>query len=238
MIELYYDATPNGRKALIALEETGLPYEVRWIDVKRGDQFSSEYRAVNPNAKIPAIVDTDGPGGQPVRIFESGAILLYLAEKAGTLIPGDAIGRWDAICWTVWQVANQGPASGNASHFMQYAPAAGIDDAYAKARYVGETRRCATVLEDRLADRPYIVGDEFSIADIACFPWTRVMKAYEIDIRDYPNLAEWSDRISARPSARVKLERPAELEPPLEQLTGAEYQRLFGVDPQTVSNVN
>ena len=234
MIELFYDATPNGRKALIAREEAGLPYVVRWVDVKRGDQFSPEYLLVNPNAKIPAIIDTEGPGGRPISIFESGAILIYLAEKTGKLIPADPRERWAAICWTTWQVANQGPASGNASHFMRYAPAAGIDDEYAKARYVGETRRCAALLDGRLADRTFIVGEEFTIADIACFPWTRVMKAYDIDLHEYPHLAEWSDRISARPSARVKLERPADLQPPVEQLTGAEYQRLFGVDPRTV----
>lgn len=235
MIELFYDATPNGRKALIALEEAGLPYIVRWTDVKRGDQFSPDFLAVNPNAKIPAIRDDDGPGGTPIAIFESGAILLYIAEKSGRLMPTDPRDRWDAICWITWQVANQGPASGNASHFMQYAPAAGIDDAYAKARYVGETRRCAAVLDERLSTRSYVVGSELTMADIACFPWTRVMKAYDMDIREFPHLAEWSDRISSRPSARVKLERPADLQPPLEDLTGAEYQRLFGVDPRAVS---
>lgn len=238
MIELYYDATPNGRKILVALEECGLPYEVRWVDVKRGDQFAPDYVAINPNAKIPAIVDTDGPKGERIAVFESGAILLYLAEKTGTLLPIDARARWQAICWTFWQVANQGPASGQASHFMQYAPAAGIDDEYAKARYVTETRRCASVLDGRLAVHTFVAGDEFSIADIACFPWTRVMKAYDIDIQEFPALSEWSDRISARPSARVKLERPTDAEPPLETLTGAEYQRLFGVDPHIVASTN
>lgn len=234
MIELYYDATPNGRKILVALEEVGLPYEVHWVNVKNGEQFTAEYIAINPNAKIPAIVDHDGPGGEPIAIFESGAILLYLAEKAGTLLPGDPRERWEAVCWTFWQVANQGPASGNAAHFTQYAPDAGIHDEYATARYVTETRRCAQVLDDLLAKRPYVAGSQFSVADIACFPWTRVMKAYGIAIDDFPALAEWSARVSARPSARVKLERPESASLPPASVTGDAYTRLFGVDPNSI----
>lgn len=233
MIEFYYENTPNGRKVLIALQELGLPYELRWVDIRRGDQFSAEYTAINPNSKIPAIVDTAGPGGAPIAVFESGAILQYLAEKTGRLLPADPRARWEAICWTFWQVANQGPASGNAAHFVQYAPAAGHDDEYAKTRYVAETRRCAAVLNDRLAGREYLAGEELSIADIACFPWTRVLKAYGIDIAEYPALKEWSDRISARPSARVKHERPPGEAPDLKNLTPEEYRRLFGVDPET-----
>jgi GSH-dependent disulfide-bond oxidoreductase len=238
MIRFYYDQTPNGRKILVALEELKLPYEVHWIDVKSGEQFAPAYLAINPNAKIPAIVDTDGPGGEPIAIFESGAILLYLAHKAGALLPADPRARWEATCWVVWQVANQGPASGNAAHFTQYAPAAGIDDEYAKARYITETRRCARVLDDHLRDRSYVAGDEYSIADIACFPWTRVLKAYGIDIADFPALAEWSARISARPAAQVKVERPAGAALPPTTLSAAEYTRLFGVDPHIVPSTN
>lgn len=238
MIELYYEATPNGRKALVALEELDLPYEVHWVDIKRGEQFEPEYVKINPNSKIPAIVDTDGPGGRPIAIFESGAVLLYLAEKTGRLLPADPRDRWEAICWTFWQVANQGPASGQASHFVQYAPQAGVDDEYAKARYVTETRRCAQVLNDQLIGREYIAGAEYSIADIACFPWTRVLKAYAIDISEYPQLAAWSDRVSARPAARVKIERPEDVPPPPENLTGEEFKQLFGVSPEVVRQSN
>ena len=151
MIDLYYYVSPNARKIHMALEELGLPYETRWVDITRGDQFSAEYRRVNPNSKIPAIVDHDGPDG-PVVLFESAAILLYLAEKTGRLLPADPGRRWAATCWTVWQVANQGPACGNATHFTTYAPAAGIDDQYARHRYVTEAQRCYRVLDERLAD--------------------------------------------------------------------------------------
>ncbi len=229
MIDLYYDTTPNGRKIHIALEELGLPYEVKWINVKNGEQFSPEYVRINPNSKIPAIVDHDGPDGEEIAIFESAAILLYLAEKTGLLLPTEPGPRWEVICWTIWQVANQGPASGNASHFMQYAPAAGIVDEYAQERYVGETRRCCELLNERLTSSSYIAGGDFSIADIACFPWTRVLKAYGIALDDYPSLAEWSNRIAARDSARSKLERPADASQPPEVLTGAAYTKLFGV---------
>lgn len=237
MIELYYEATPNGRKILIALEELGLPYEVHWVDLRRGDQFLPDYTIINPNSKIPAIVDTEGPGGEPISLFESGAILQYLSEKTGRLLPHDASQRWEAICWLTWQVANQGPAAGNTAHFVHYAPAAGIDDEYAKSRYLSESRRCAKVLDDRLEGREFLAG-EFSVADIACFPWTRVLKGYGIAVQDYPNLAAWSNRISARPSARVRLERPATEAPNLKNLTDEEYRRLFGVSPDATAQSN
>lgn len=236
MIELYYDMTPNGRKILVALEELGLDYEVHWVDLKNDEQHTPEFTAINPNGKIPAIVDRDGPGGEPLAVFESGAILLYLAEKAGRLLPAEPRARWEAICWTFWQVANQGPASGNAAHFTQYAPSAGINDEYATQRYVTETRRCAQVLNDRLEGRAYVAGDEYSIADIACFPWTRVMKGYGIDIAEYPALAEWSARISARRAAKVKAEKPEGASAPERRVQGDDYAKLFGVDPTAFAN--
>lgn len=232
MIDLYYDLTPNGRKIHMALEELQLPYEVTWVAVKEGEQFSEDFLRVNPNAKIPAIVDHDGPGGRPVRIFESGAILQYLAEKTGRLLPGDPVERWEAICWVTWQVANQGPAAGNAAHFTTYAPDAGVHDEYSTARFVNETKRTCEVLEALLADgREFLVGDEFSIADLACFPWTRVLKAYSVAMADYPALEAWSQRISDRPSAKSRVaERPASSGMPT-GLSSEQYQRLFGVAP-------
>lgn len=231
MIDLYYDLTPNGRKIHMALEELGLPYEVHWVVVNQGEQFSEDFVRVNPNAKIPAIVDRDGPGGEPIRIFESGAILQYLAEKTGSLLPEDPSQRWEVMCWLYWQVANQGPAAGNAAHFTQYAPDAGIVEPYSQERFVAETRRCCAVLNARLAETgaPYLVGDELTIADLACFPWTRVLKAYGVQLSDYPALAAWSESISARPSAKSRVpERPEGSGPPT-GLDAEQYQRLFGV---------
>ena len=206
MIELFTFVSPNGRKIHMALEELGLPYEVRWVDITRGDQFEPGFLRVNPNGKIPAIVDHDGPGGAPVTLFESAAILLYLAEKTGALLPVDPVGRWEAICWTVWQVANQGPGLGQATHFLQYAPDGGHVDPYAQDRFRAEAGRVYRVLDDRLAGREYLVGDEFSIADIACFPWTRLARHHGVTVTDHPHVAAWSDRIAARPSAKAKIE--------------------------------
>ena len=236
MIDLYYDLTPNGRKIHMALEELGLSYEVHWVAVKEGEQFREEFVRINPNAKIPAIVDHDGPGGKPVRVFESGAILQYLAEKTGRLLPEDPADRWEATCWVYWQVANQGPAAGNAAHFTTYAPDAGVEDEYSTARFVTETKRTCEVLESQLSDgREFLVGAELSIADLACFPWTRVLKAYGVPLADYPALAAWSQRISARPSAKARVaERPKTSGMPT-GLSAEQYQRLFGVAPTSSS---
>jgi GSH-dependent disulfide-bond oxidoreductase len=205
VIDLYYFVSPNARKVHMALEELGLPYEIRWTDITRGDQFEPDYLLVNPNGKIPAIVDHDGPGGGPIALFESAAILLYLAEKTGRLLPSDPAARWEAICWTVWQVANQGPGLGQATHFTTYAPAGGHVVEYAQQRFGAEAERVYRVLEERLTGREYIAG-EFSIADIACFPWTRLGKGHGITLSDYPAVAAWSDRISSRPSAKARVE--------------------------------
>ncbi len=231
MIDLYYDLTPNGRKIHMALEELELPYEVHWVAVKQGEQFSDEFTRINPNSKIPAIVDRDGPDGQAVRIFESGAILHYLAEKTGRLMPKDVALRWETTCWVFWQVANQGPAAGNAAHFTTYAPDAGIDEPYARERFQAETRRCCAVLDTRLAQSgtEFLVGDELTIADIACFPWTRVLKAYGIDLAEYPALQAWSTGISTRPSAKARVAEQPEGSGMPTDLTSRQYEQLFGV---------
>ncbi len=234
MIDLYYDLTPNGRKVHIALEELGLPYTVHWIDVKNGHQFTSDFTAINPNQKIPAIVDHDGPGGRPIRVFESGSILMYLAEKTGRLLPTDPVERWEATCWVYWQAANQGPAGGNAAHFVQYAPAAGIVDDYATARYVTEVERCCRVLDTRLTGRDYLAGDDMSVADIMCFPWTRVLRGQNVDVTRFPHLAEWSARIAQRPTAKIKLAPPQHDTSPPKNLGATDFAALFGVDPRTL----
>ena len=207
MIDLYGFLGPNVRKVVIALEELGLEYRVVWVDITAGEQFAESYRAVNPNAKVPALVDHDGPGGQEIVLFESAAILLYLAEKTGRLLPVDPRRRWEAVSWVAWQVANQGPMAGQATHFLTYAPQQGIDDDYAKDRYHREVVRLYALFDERLTGREYL-ADEFSIADIACFPWVRVAKGHHIDLARYPAVAAWSARISERPSAKVQLSDP------------------------------
>ena len=228
MIDLYYYTSPNVRKVLIALEELGLPYEVKWTDITAGEQFSDEYLRVNPNGKVPAIVDHDGPGGRSIPLFESAAILLYLAEKTGRLLPADPARRWEAICWTTWQVANQGPMAGQAAHFTNYARQQGIKDNYATGRYLGEVRRLYGVLDKRLAAAEYLAGDEFSIADIACFPWTRVAAGHGVDIKaGYPNVVRWMSAISQRPSAKVRIDDPREAKARKHEYTDEQFRTLF-----------
>jgi GSH-dependent disulfide-bond oxidoreductase len=228
VIDLYYYTSPNVRKVLIALEELGLPYEVKWTDITAGEQFSDEYLRVNPNGKVPAIVDHDGPGGRSIALFESAAILLYLAEKTGRLLSADPARRWEAICWTTWQVANQGPMAGQAAHFTNYARQQGIEDDYATGRYLGEVRRLYGVLDKRLADAEYLAGDEFSIADIACFPWTRVAAGHGVDIQaGFPNVTRWMSAISQRPSAKVRVDDPREAKARKHEYTDEQFRTLF-----------
>lgn len=206
MIELYYYTSPNARKVLMMLEEVGLPYEVRWIDISAGDQHSEAYARVNPNRKIPALIDAEGPGGRPLVLFESGAILLYLAEKTGRLLPVEPARRWNVIKWLFWQTSSQGPLLGQAAHFVSHAAHRGIDVQYAVNRYKGEATRLYGVLESQLKDREYIDG-EFSIADIAAFPWVRVAKGQGVLLDGFPNVKRWCDAVGERPSARKRLDR-------------------------------
>lgn len=226
MIDLYYYTSPNVRKVLIALEELELPYRIVWTDIREGDQFDPAYVEINPNSKVPSIVDHDGPDGQSLALFESGAILLYLAEKTGRLLPAEAARRQEALCWLFWQVSNHGPIAGQAAHFHSHAPKAGIDDEYARNRYHGEVARLYQVLEDRLADRDYLAG-EYSIADIATFPWTRVAAGQGITVADYPNVKAWAERISARPAAKVRINDPREEQARQHNYTPEQFQRLF-----------
>jgi GSH-dependent disulfide-bond oxidoreductase len=206
MIELYYYTSPNSRKVLMMLEEVSLPYEVRWTDISAGDQHIESYGAINPNRKIPALTDHDGPGGRPVTVFESGAILLYLAEKTGRLLPAEPLRRWNVIQWLFWQTSSQGPLLGQAAHFVSHAAQRGIAAEYAVDRYRNEAARLYGVLESQLAGRGYIDG-EMSIADIAAFPWVRVAKGQGVDLAAFPNVRRWCDAMAERPSARKKVDR-------------------------------
>lgn len=197
MIALHVWPTPNGYKPLILLEELGLPYEVRPVDIFRGEQFAPEFLAIAPNGRIPALVDTTPPdGGPPLCLFESGAILLHLAERDGRLLPTDRRGRDEVMQWLFWQVGGLGPMMGQAAHFLRYAPE---DVAYAKRRYVAETERLLGVLDRRLAGREHVCGD-LSIADVACYPWVRAHDLAGVSLDAYPNLAAWAARMAARPA--------------------------------------
>ena len=186
MIELHYFPTPNGWKVSIALEELGLPYQVVEVNIGRGDQFKPEFLALSPNNRMPAIVDHEPAfGGPPVSIFESGAILMYLAQKTGRLLPDDPRRRWAAVEWIFWQMANQGPMCGQAGHFRNYAPQAGQE--YGRKRYGDEAHRLYRVLDTRLEGRDY-VADEFSMADIICWPWIYLRDHHAQTFDAFPNL--------------------------------------------------
>jgi GST-like protein len=198
MIDLYFWATPNGKKISVALEELGLPYKVFPINIGRGDQFKPEFLAISPNNRIPAIVDHEpAGGGAPISVFESGAILIYLAEKTGKLLPRDVRARTEVLEWLMWQMGGVGPMFGQANHFAVYAPE---KLPYAIDRYLNETRRLLRVLDTRLTGRDHVAGD-YSIADIAAFPW--VVAARDRLIKDdfnFPNVTRWLDAILARPA--------------------------------------
>ncbi len=196
MIQLYSWATPNGHKVQIMLEECGLGYKLVPVDITKGDQFSPEFQEISPNGRIPAIVDDDGPDGR-LALFESGAILLYLAEKTGRFLPHETTRRWQTIQWLMWQMGGLGPMFGQAQHFHRYAP---VDVPYARERYVREGRRLAEVLEEQLAKTRFLGGDEYSIADISAFPWIRIHKLTGVEVQDLPNVQRWYGDIRSRPA--------------------------------------
>jgi GST-like protein len=202
VIDIYTWSTPNGYKVLIMLEETGIEYRLHPVDLGKGEQHRPEYLAINPNGKIPAIIDRDGPGGAPLPIFESGAILLYLAEKSGRFLPADPRERWPVISWLMFQMGGVGPLLGQAGYFLNRAPE---PVPFAVERYVAEAERLYGVVDRRLADRKFLAGD-YSIADIACFPWMREHQRFGLDIADYPNVARWLQAIGERPAVTRGIE--------------------------------
>jgi GST-like protein len=198
MIDLYFWPTPNGYKAAIMLEELGLEFNVIPINITAGDQFAPDYLKINPNNKVPAIVDHDGPSGVPHAVFESGAILIYLAEKAGQFLSTDPVRRSETLQWLFFQNATMGPMLGQAHHFMVYASE---KIPYAMDRYGQEAARIYGVIERRLEGREFLVGD-YSIADISTFPWIRTRKLHRRDLNEYPNISRWYDTIKNRPLVR------------------------------------
>ena len=223
MIEVYSWATPNGHKVHIMLEECGLPYRVHAVDIGAGEQFKPEFLAISPNNKIPAIVDPDGPGGKPISLFESGAILLYLAGKTGRFLPEGVAAKYEVLQWLMFQMGGVGPMLGQAHHFRIYAPE---KIAYAVDRYTNEARRLYGVMNKRLAKSKYIGGPEYSIADIATFPWLRSWKNQGIDWNDHPHLKGWFDEVAARPAVVRGVEVLASLRKPL--VDDQAKEALFG----------
>jgi GSH-dependent disulfide-bond oxidoreductase len=205
MIELHTWSTPNGRKVSIMLEELGLPYSVHPVNIGKDEQFRPEFLAISPNNKIPAIVDPDGPGGKRFALFESGAILIYLGEKTQQFIPTDPATRYVALQWLMFQMGGLGPMLGQTHHFLRAAPE---PVPYAIKRYKDETRRLYGVLDKRLAEAEHLAG-EYSIADIASYPWVARHEWHQIELGDFPNVKRWYDAIGARPAVHRGMKVPA-----------------------------
>ncbi|MGB3126651.1 MAG: glutathione S-transferase N-terminal domain-containing protein [Pseudomonas sp.] len=212
MIDLYYWTTPNGHKVSLFLEEAGLPYEVHPINIGQGDQFKPDFLKIAPNNRIPAIVDQNPTdGGAPISLFESGAILLYLAEKTGQFIPKDLRGRQEALQWLFWQMGGLGPMAGQNHHFSQFAPE---KIPYAIKRYVDETARLYGVLDRRLADRAFVAGEDYSIADMAIYPWIVSHKWQSQRLEDFPHVQRWFNSIKERPATVRAYELVQKVNPP------------------------
>ena len=211
MIDLYYWTTPNGHKITLFLEETGLPYTLHPINIGKDEQFAEDFLKIAPNNRIPAIVDDDTADGQPLSLFESGAILLYLAEKTGQFIPKDLRGRQEALQWLFWQMGGLGPMAGQNHHFNRFAPE---KIPYAIKRYVDETARLYGVLNKRLADRPFVAGNDYSIADMAIYPWIVSHTWQQQNLDDFPALKGWFQRIQARPATQRAYALVEQINPP------------------------
>lgn len=212
-LQLYSLATPNGQKASIMLEELGLDYDVHKIDISAGDQFTPEFLAINPNNKIPALIDPDGPGGKSITLFESGAILIYLAEKYGRFLPGDAARRYHTIQWLMFQMGGIGPMFGQLGFFHRFAGRE-IEDPRPKTRYIDESKRLLNVLDQQLAGKEWIMGDEYTIADIAIFPWVNILSGFYaaeaiVGLHNYPEVNRVMQNFLARPAVQRGQHIPA-----------------------------
>ena len=223
MIEVLTWPTPNGHKVHVMLEECALPYRVTPVDIGAGDQFQPQFLAVSPNNKIPAITDPDGPDGKPISLFESGAILLYLAAKTGKFLPATDRERFEVLQWLMFQIGSVGPMLGQAHHFRIYAPE---PITYAIDRYSNEAKRLYGVIDKRLARSPFLGGREYSIADIATFPWLRSWENQGVTLSDYPHLEKWYETIAARPVVQRGVQVLAELRKPVR--SDKEREVLFG----------
>jgi GST-like protein len=206
VIDLYTWTTPNGRKVSIMLEECGLAYNAHKIDITKDEQFAPDFLKISPNNRIPAIVDQEGPDGKPLPLFESGAILIYLAEKTGKFLPKDLRGRYTTLQWLMWQMGGVGPMFGQAHHFLRAAPE---KVPYGIERYTKETRRLYGVMDKRLGEAPFLAGDAYTIADIATYPWAARHEWHLVDLAEFPNVKRWYDGIGARPAVQRGMAVPA-----------------------------
>ncbi len=224
-LHLHYWPTPNGKKVTIFLEEAEVPYRIVPCDIGRGDQFAGEFPKLNPNTRMPLLVDDDPPGGgDPISVFESGAILLYLAEKYGKFWPQTPREKYDVVQWVVWQMANQGPKLGEFGHFKRLGDAKG-DQSYALRRFADETNRLYGVLNNRLYQQRYLAGDTYSVADIAAYPWTVNWKLQDQDIAEFPYFRRWFEALSERPGVQRGLAVGQDLTNPAATLTPEETER-------------
>jgi GST-like protein len=205
LIDLYTWSTPNGRKVSIMLEELALPYNVHPIDIGKGDQFGAEFVAIDPNSKIPAIVDSEGPDGKPYALFESGAILLYLADKTGRFLPQKKAGRFESIQWLMFQMGGVGPMFGQVHHFLRAAPE---PVPYAIERYSKETRRLYGVMDKHFANHEWLAAGEYSVADMATYPWVARHEWHKVELADFPNVKRWFDAIGSRPAVQRGMQVP------------------------------
>ena len=224
MIDAYIWPTGNGKKITIMLEECGLEYRAIPVNINKGDQFKPEFEALSPNNKMPAIVDHDGPGG-PVRLFESGAILQYLGEKTGKLLPADTHGKYQVLQWVYWQIGGLGPMAGQAHHFLRYAPEK-IE--YPMRRFREEVARLYTVMDKQLAKHDYLAG-EYSIADIACWPWVFRYDWQGQDLNDFPHVKRWFETVGARPAVKKGASIGQEWINSAQQMTDEDRKRLFNL---------
>jgi len=226
MIDLHYWPTPNGKKVTILLEECGLPYRVVRCSIGEGDQFEPGFLAISPNNRMPAIVDHEpADGGAPLALFESGAIMLYLAEKAGQFHPQDLRGRHEVNQWLIWQMANQGPKFGEAGHFRRLKDSQG-DQSYALRRFSDEQNRIYGVMDNRLYDRRYLAGDEYTIADMISYPWTVGWEAQGETLDDFPYFKRWFEELSARPAVQRGMAVGSDFSVDYEKLPAEEVERL------------
>lgn len=233
MIDLYYWTTPNGHKITMFLEESGLPYRINPINIGKGEQFASDFLQISPNNKIPAIVDHEpAEGSQPLAIFESGAILLYLADKTKKFIPQELQGRYKTLEWLFWQVAGLGPMAGQNHHFTQYAQE---KVPYAIDRYVKETSRLYAVLNKQLTGQEFIAG-QYSIADMACYPWVILYEKQQQNIADFPNVKRWLERIQERPAVQRAYAKAKEVNDTSAPMSDEAKKVLFGQDSRIIKN--
>jgi GST-like protein len=226
MIDIHYWPTPNGKKVTILLEECGLPYRIVPCSIGQGDQFKDEFLAISPNNRMPALVDHEPKdGGAPIALFESGAMLMYIAEKAGQFYPQELRARHDVNQWLIWQMANQGPKTGECGHFRRLGDAQG-DQSYAIRRFTDEVNRVYGVLNNRLYDRRYLIGDEYTIADMICYPWTVNWEGQGQQIDDFPYFKRWFDELSARPGVGRGMAAGSDLAADYSGLTPEEREKL------------